>query len=242
MHATGFSFQGVRENNEDSYLLLDVSGGNMHIVFYNDDYVTEYDQETELPDFSLYAVSDGMGGMESGSEASYLTLSKLMESAGEIVLSSEPAKQIVTTIKTISERIGTNFDDRAGATLIGIISLGSGSYMFNTGDSLCTVWTDDGTIVNKRHTCLNEAQEKGIECKPGTEDYLTDNIGMSDVRVDVYELGDWDIALLSSDGLVPLLDKGNIRSELALGTETMCRKAMELGSEDNITAVIAVRD
>lgn len=242
MKAKGFSFKGVRENNEDSFLVMEAENGVVKTTFYNDGNLSDYEDETECPDFSLYAVSDGMGGLEYGAEASFLTLSKLQDCVEDIVLSDDRKEAVVKSVKDISEKLESNFSGKAGATLVGILTTDDGNYMFNTGDSLCFVMSENGMLKNKRHTCLNEAMEKGVECEPGMEDYVTDSIGMINPRVDVCEIGEFESALLCSDGLLPYLEEGSVGEAVDLGPEAVCRKAMELGSSDNVTAVVVERD
>ncbi len=84
--------------------------------------------------------------------------------------------------------------------------------------------------------------EKGGECTEGEGHYLTDNIGMDDVRGDVDIKRVWDTALMCSDGLSSVLGAPELKLLVSNGPECLCKTALEKGSGDNITAVTVLRD
>ncbi len=242
MIAKGYSMKGIKEANEDSYLLMEASDGKLRTRFCNSDYEDVYDSDWSGPGFMLYAVSDGIGGLKYGADASYMTLNKLQSALPSILDSDDIPRAIRSEVRTISSKIGSNFKDEAGATLVGLLVFGGVTYRFNTGDSICIVWNGDVQDVNVRHNRLNAAMEKGVECPEGEGHYLTDNIGMDDVRVDVDIMGGWDTALICSDGLSSVLGAPELKLLVSNGPECLCKTALERGSGDNITAVTVLRD
>jgi len=243
-----------RRNNEDSYVVFDLSQGLAH----SDGISVQVDLGS--PGL-LLAVADGMGGHQSGEVASRLaveTLSKeVMKALSE--KQSEATQTRVALTKCVEQTNKTIYELAAGkpeyegmgTTLTAALVRGTNVLVAQIGDSRAyllhgetlTQLTKDQTVKNsvlelQPDAVINEnlgsmlAQALGVE--PEVKVAITDA-----------ELGQGDILLLCSDGLtktVPTDDVARIARHggtLKAKAETLIALANKAGGPDNVTVVLS---
>ena len=165
----------VRENNEDSLLLLHPK---------------------------LFAIADGMGGYNAGEVASVLSLYSLRDASPE--LEDTAPEQLVPTLRRLVRRVNRVIYEKAasvaefngmGTTLTGIYLDGAGKgYVFHVGDSRLYLLRD-GQLrqLTRDHSLVGELLGQGKITAEEAFDHpqknmLTRAIGVNpDVDVDVFE-------------------------------------------------------
>lgn len=225
------SLQGPRENNEDAFMAVAVCDGEMDVRFTHHGSADDYTDSTSLPDgIEILLVSDGMGGLNDGEQASYLTLMLLLD---ELQSSLEDRMDLSEVIRGAVSRTSEGLRDNcpgSGATLVGMITSGYVSWVFNVGDSRCVMRADLGTLSTKDHSYKGSS---GLTSFIGVE-------GGPDVNITV--VGGVTDAVLFSDGLYPLFDSvGMAILDSTDSAESLCERAIELGSKDNTTCVVVHR-
>ncbi len=214
----------------------------------------------------FYGVSDGMGGLRFGGEASDYTASSLpsllnicaKETAGTAP-SEEAARQLAQMIGLLSDELyktgngSGRFD--YGATLAGVwlyrdqaIFAGLGDsrgYLLRSGDTELTQVTQDmnvaGLMVRNGQMTREEAKDSPAASR------LTAFVGMEEPATPetfILEIGSGDKMLLCSDGLYGMVPESEIVSILrsAKDEDEACEKLIEAangyGGRDNISAVL----
>jgi len=232
IHYYGRSEKGNRDNNEDAFL------------------------SEKIGDFWLFAVADGLGGHMAGEQASAMALK---------ILRDEVEKGI-TDPKTLLEKIAHQIHDEIqqqaetdrkyfgmAATLItALINNDGRMWVMNVGDS--RAYLIGGTV---QHTRDQSVVENLIEIGEITREearhhplktMILQALGdpESIIQPDFYEADIRDvILLLSTDGLHDSVDKDTIGEivrrhgdNLSAACDALIEKALECGSEDNVTVVI----
>lgn len=235
--AFGISHVGARNNNEDSFLIM------------------------ELPDAYLLAVADGLGGHNAGEVASRMAVETLREVfSGEYQkgMSDDEVRELLKkTHRLAHNRIKENAvgeREGMGTTLVSALVRGGKAIIANTGDSRAYL-IRDGRIVErtKDHSLVQEMVDRG-EITPEEakrhplKNIITKALGI-DFGVDTYEweLGQGDVLLLSSDGLHDYVDEERI-VEIASTGKTAEEIATKLVGEalpvtkDNVTVVVLVME
>lgn len=229
--SSGLSDVGcVRQNNEDSFLVL--------------------------PELGLYAVADGMGGAKAGERASRIAIDSLRDHiAGtpapgidDLVRAFEIASQQVHSTASADASL-----EGMGTTLVAALHSGGELLIANVGDSRAWLYsqgrlsliTSDQTWVNEVGRPLGISEEQ-LEVHP-MRHVLTTAIGVSDpIRVQIYDLvpAPGDVILLSSDGLHGPVPAASIEKILTsrISLEACCHSLIEAakdaGGPDNVTAVL----
>jgi len=241
----------IRRNNEDNYYL---NGVYMHIGEGNTDSLCDkkcYDKH------QLYAVCDGMGGMNNGDAASLLVVTRLAEllHAGIRGL----PRLLQESINDMCAALQSLCDDGnpAGCTLAMVYIDGSRICVANLGDS--RVYFKRGklnlTQVTEDHSQAIWLTKQGVLTTEEAETHPSRNVlyrfigaksqeGSTPDISDAMRLRRGDIFLLCSDGLSNLIDAYEMDAEIIKGQSNadICRSLVDLalvrGGEDNITALM----
>ena len=232
MNLTGKTATGLRKQNEDSYFVF--RGSN----------------------FSVAAVSDGMGGHAAGETASRITVETLesvlcnvfQPDAGLLRSAVQTANETVYTAASKDEVLRG-----MGATLVCAVLFPDCYIAANVGDSRLYHFHDETlTQVSHDHSFVAELVRRKLisadEAKTHPRrNLITRAIGTdSSVKVDLFPC-EWsrnDILLLCSDGLSGSIDEEEIINILKTmsSLEDGCSKLIDLalinGSTDNITVVL----
>lgn len=248
VNSYGYSFIGRRKNNEDSFIIRELS-----------------------PEFSIYAIADGMGGAIAGEIASSLALEVMVNFLGkEIKSDSDYSDQEISDFlkkgfekvqKAISEEIIKNPEySGMGTTLVVLLKAKDKWVCANIGDSrLYMLLEDKIQPVTKDHSLLQQYIDSNDHL-PDEEwllkysSYLTKAVDGSNTEPDIYfleeinaEFGSGICFLLCSDGL---LTKTNVKQDedihrIILESEDIRDSAEQLisnafynGSADNITVIL----
>lgn len=199
----------------------------------------------------LVAVADGMGGHAAGEVASALALETL-------VASLEDGKSLDIAFSLANQKVHEQARDPGkqgmGTTLTAALIDDGEYFVANVGDSRGYLVTGAGIRqLTQDHSFVAEAVKRGqtraeAEATPW-RDALTRSIG-TDGHVEVDVFGPFPVErdsalLICSDGLYKVLSDEQLRhiftqSSSARGAaQTMVSTALESGSDDNISVVIA---
>ena len=224
--------RGVRERNEDAYVLAS----------------------------PVFAVADGMGGHTGGAEASALVVEELAGlGEGEWLRADQVLSAVERAAGRVGGLVGPGATAAPGSTLSGVALAEQDGMpcwlVFNVGDSR-TYRLQHGRIeqVTVDHTRVQELVEAGSitadEARTHAQrNVITRAIGAGragPVAVDwsLLVAGPADRLLICSDGLTGELSEQLIAASLLdvgdpqLAAETLVRDAVAAGGRDNVTAVV----
>jgi len=264
----GATHQGhVRENNEDSYLLIRFGRSLETLATNLDEHLL--DQNYSLTGDGML-VADGMGGMAAGEVASRLAISTLIEliidtTDWTLALKRERDVrnvldrmtrrffQIDEILRQEAERDGTLAG--MGTTLTVAGTLGSDLVLGHVGDSRAYLLRGNTfRQLTTDHTLAQALIDAGVAtyddpAPRSMRHVLTAAIGSLDERVvpqvQRFRLSANDQILLCTDGLTELVTDEIIASELRQTTsaQAACQNLIDLalasGGSDNITVVVA---
>lgn len=216
----------VRENNEDSYLIL--------------------------PEYQCWAVADGMGGCEGGEIASAIAISSLktaIASGQDLIAAIQYSHHAIE--QAAKDGLGAA---GMGSTLVAIQAKNEVYRIAWVGDSRAYLYRSELKCLTKDHSYIQLMLDQGLISDSDIENHPYKNvitqalggIGKS-ITVDMIEgkLQNGDIFLLCSDGLSGKVSAHNIELVLARSAETLSGKAdcliqqaLEAGGDDNITLIL----
>jgi len=219
----------VRQRNEDSYLAR--------------------------PDVGLWAVADGMGGLEAGDVASRTVIDALKtierpSSAAELLTWCE--QRMVMANSALND-IGRQRGGVIGTTIAVLLAYDSRFACVWSGDSRIYLVRDRAIVLQSRdHTEVQELVAEGL-LKPEEartwprRNVVTRAIGVHDdpeleIADGVLQAG--DAFVLCSDGLTSHVEDGEILQEvMANASQRACDALVDLtlarGATDNVTVVVA---
>jgi PPM family protein phosphatase len=257
----------VRENNEDSYLVIRFGRSLENIL-------TNLDQDLLEHSYAMSGygmlVADGMGGMAAGEVASRLALKKLVElivdtSDWTLALQRERDVKIVLTRMTdrflqIDDTLRKEVDNDAslqgmGTTLTIAGAMGTDLVIGHVGDSRAYLFRDGALEqLTTDHTLAQALIDAGVANRddPASRSMrhvLTAAVGSlgSQVvpQVQRYKLHPGDQLLLCTDGLTETVEDETISKVLRQqkSAQDACQELVNLalagGGADNITVVLA---
>lgn len=259
----------VRTNNEDAYVIADLSGQTVASVPPDGVMITQSDgtlradegllKKCRVGDKGLLlAVSDGMGGAEAGEIASFLVVESIREGltspkdhgTGRLVRSAvEKANSVVYNAASENPQRST-----MGATLSAVFVREDRAYVAGVGDSRCYLIrgrrirqvTRDQSLVESLVE-LGHLTREEAETSPHKNIILQALGTRQEVAVALtrLELHRGDLILLCSDGLSGKVGDEEML-EFALGGPTideagrrLVKLAKERGGDDNITVILA---
>jgi protein phosphatase len=236
----------VRQNNEDSHLVLDLAG-------------TPFDSIGLL---RLVAVADGLGGHAAGGTASRMAIECLRDA-----FIATPAPATLEGAAVLLKRSFVEANERVhqagaqpgqlsgmGTTMVAALVGEQSLHICNVGDSRAYVLNCDGRLqqITKDHSWEAEYAERFPEASTefsGASNLLTRALGPQErVEVDEFslEFSPGCTLVLCSDGLSRMVSDEQIENTLKTAdsakeaVQRLVEEANRRGGEDNIT-VIAVR-
>ncbi|HSE18662.1 MAG TPA: protein phosphatase 2C domain-containing protein [Pyrinomonadaceae bacterium] len=257
----------VRENNQDSYLVMKFGRSlenlmtNLHDNLFEPGYF--------MSGYGML-VADGMGGMAAGDVASRLALSKLVElivDTSDWTLALQRDHDVTTVLHRMTERF-LQIDEilrkeadndqslqGMGTTLTVAGALGSDLIIGHVGDSRAYLMHEDNlTQLTTDHTLAQALIDAGVvnpddPASRSMRHVLTAAVGslgeQVDPQVQRFTLHGGDKLLLCTDGLTEMVDDATIAQVLreVKSAQTACQNLVDLalagGGTDNITVVLA---
>ena len=213
-----------------------------------------------LPETGVFAVADGLGGLDAGDIASSTALAHLQDLCSAPISPGDgDAKSHLEAIiaavnsHTYQHRIvlGKNM-----ATTLALVQLGSNGTALaaHVGDSRIYRWHDDELIrITSDHSLVNELYKQGALTASQAEQspqrhVITRAVGAEPTvlpSITAFTVAPGDKLLLCTDGLTSMLPDKQIaqclRSEQAdIGriVEQLVHLANEAGGHDNITSIV----
>ncbi len=225
------SLMGKRSQNQDALTVVTVSDGIMDVRMVHHDAPDDYTDSTDLPDgLEILLVADGIGGMEMGDQASFLTLTFFLENLQSgFQERMDMSEKIYETIQMVSADLRDNCPN-SGSTLVGMMTMGRVSWVFNVGDSKCVLDTRGQHIRTEDHSPSQNCDTNIITAYIGME---------GTVPVNIIPVGDCGNAVLFTDGLNPMFrERGLSIADSPETAEELCGMSIDKGSTDNVTCII----
>ncbi len=239
----------VRENNEDAFVIADLTGGAL--------FEGEPPQRYDVGERGvLLAVSDGMGGADAGEVASALVVETLTRAfaaapadAPRDALMNDAIQRAHAAVRAVAERESK----KMGATLTAVFVHAGYAYIAEVGDSRAYLFRGGVTTqLTKDQSMVQVLVDSGVIAPDDAEHSPMKNMIMQamgnqpDVVVALakLELRDRDCLLLCSDGLTGHVKDDEIRDIItghrpAAAARKLVDLANERGGKDNITVVVA---
>ena len=220
------------------------------------------------PDFSVFAVADGMGGHAAGEVASRIAIEALadtMRENGTDVGTEDPQRAAARLTQAVQEgnrRICESVLSRAewrgmGTTLVAMLSVGNRAVFGHVGDSRA-YRLRQGRLdrLTSDHSYVGEQVRLGLLTDEEAQRHPMRNIvtramgNRTELEVELNEeiVRDGDLFMLCSDGLNSMLTDEEILETLQqqpTDAEATCQalidRANDKGGEDNITVVVLLR-
>ncbi|HBT20051.1 MAG TPA: Stp1/IreP family PP2C-type Ser/Thr phosphatase [Peptococcaceae bacterium] len=236
MQAKGVTHRGLRDKNEDSFLV-------------------------EL-EHKIFAVADGMGGHKAGEVASALAVKTVKEYLLKVKDTEDALKEIEAAVKEANKIVYShsclNPKQRGmGTTLTVLWVIGMEAYVAHVGDSRAYLLRDGKiALITSDHSFVQELVREGSITEKEARvhprrNLLTRAVGIErETSVDVinFPLKKGDYVLLCTDGLSGTISDEEIR-DIVYSSSTVdeaCEKLVETarsrGGEDNITSVLVYID
>ena len=265
---SGATHQGhIRENNEDSYLLIRFGRSLESLATNLDEHLLE--KNYDLTGYGML-VADGMGGMAAGEVASRLALSTLIELIVETtdwILALKRDRDVKVVLDRMTQRffqidkilreeaLRNDTLEGMGTTLTVAGALGSDLVLGHVGDSRAYLLRGNTfRQLTTDHTLAQALIDAGVASSDdpaprSMRHVLTAAIGSLDERVDPqvlrFKLWPGDQFLLCTDGLTEMVDDEIIAGVLreANSSQGACQTLIDLalaaGGTDNITVALA---
>lgn len=260
--AVGFSHIGKRPNHEDNFLINGLyltsdtqkQMSRRHCYFYSSNITSG---------IHLFAVSDGMGGHNSGEVASRICVEKLAVAEKELQRYNS-ISEIVAYLQTVIAETNNIICDLSrkqnelkgmGATLVLFVVCGMGCAILNVGDSRAYHCNNDKLIqITKDHTegqrmldlgLLTRKELSGFPARKNLNRYIGYGQNGFVLRADeYYPILKNGTVLLCSDGISDFLPESKIFEILCSGNnleiagKQLIDEAVAAHNADNATAVL----
>lgn len=241
----------VRTNNEDSFYL---NGIFMPRDRMDNGALLTRDFKENV---HLYAVCDGMGGTDSGEDASFCAVSELEKRRDDCQFVTDE-EEIKDMLRQISDRVyeeATARGQKSGTTIVMMLVQAEQAIFANVGDSRIYRFRDQKlTQISLDHSKVQRMISMGLMTPeqarkdPGRH-VITQYLGMApDVRISPYivrdEMQKDDIYILCSDGLTDMVEDAQIeaimkgKKKLQDTAKALFEAAMKNGGRDNATIVL----
>lgn len=226
----------VRKNNEDSYLIL--------------------------PEVSLYAVADGMGGHNAGEVASGLAIEELKKRVpGLKGLDTDRIQDwILATIKEANRMVyeaslRAEEMEGMGTTLTTLVIKGNKAVIGHVGDSRIYLWRESTlSLLSEDHSMVNELVRLGQLTEEKAKNHPHKNVLSRALGVDAnmavdcfqLEVQAGDVFLLCTDGFSNVIEEDEMTEEFSVaGTweehlEKLKGVVLERGAPDNFTVICCI--
>ena len=237
-----------RRGNEDNFYL---NGASKTLEEMNQTVL--WNMEGQLG--GLYAVSDGLGGMDKGELASTLAVTALGAVAPRLLARPTDSNLAVACLCEISRQVraqALRLGCGMGATLVAALLHPGGLELYNLGDSRGYLMTE-GILhqLSRDHTTSQSFRDMGLPPPPPGHNGLTQYLGMDEEEYGAepyhihVDMGPNSRLLLCSDGLTSMVDDSEIGAVLqdaptaARAARALADAALEKGGKDNITVLVA---
>jgi len=253
----------VRQNNEDTFLVADLSSGTRSIP----PPVSAEGSTDAQGQGVLFVVADGMGGAAAGEVASLMAVETVREAVSDLQdedshdkARDRVARAVAEANRRIYESSQSNPEQRGmGTTLTAALLRHGRIHFFQVGDSKGYIFRSDKLHkMTNAHSLIDTLvqdkviSEEDAEQLQGGKNIILRALGAeATVKIDLSEttLGEGDIVLLCSDGLHGPVKHARIE-EIVRGSldpgkiaEELIAEARANGGPDNITVgVLAVLD
>jgi serine/threonine protein phosphatase PrpC len=207
-----------------------------------------------LPELSIWAVADGMGGLSHGSWASNQIVSALQnlrvsgEFEQDIERIGDAVREANSKIVAASEAVGRQM----GTTVVALHIAGSRFAVLWVGDSRAYLFRDNMLYrLTRDHTQVQEMVDAGILSPEDAVHHPASHVLSRAVGVEpqvVLEavtdaIQQRDVFLLCSDGLTGVVSDAEIddrlrRLEPELATQNLLELALSRGGPDNVTIIV----
>lgn len=228
--AVGTSDVGrVKSINEDSYLYRVVDTGSYYA--------------------GVFAVADGVGGLEKGEVASEIAISNInkwwnKEFKTLYENKEEMLKSFVASIKKSNKDI-IDLPYKSATTLASMIIYKNSYHLINVGDSRIYKYNGKLQQITVDHSCYIDKIINGVSVKKSV---LTECIGHKEDFKYFYSTGEIkknDIFLICSDGIYKTLEDKELqkiikyqKNNVDALPEELINRAKSNGEKDNLTAII----
>ena len=256
----------VRENNEDSYLVMKFGRSLDNLLTNLDEGLLE--QSYMMNGYGMF-VADGMGGLAGGEVASRLALSKLIElivDTSDWTLSLKRRRDLTTVLERMTDRffqIDELLKKEAasdvtlhgmGTTLTVAAAIGNDLIIGHVGDSRAYLLRgDEFKQLTTDHTLAQALIDAGVAnpddpASRSMRHVLTaavGSLGQGEPQVQRFKLSDGDQLLLCTDGLTETVKDTTIANVIraAKSSQAACDELVNLalagGGFDNVTVVLA---
>ena len=236
-----------RQTNEDNFYL---NGASKKL----DEMDRAVLWQMDSPLGALYAVSDGLGGMEHGELASTLAVTALGAVAPRLLARPTDSSLACACLCEISRQARIQADRLGGgmgATLVTALIHPGGLELYNLGDSRGYLLVE-GVLhqISRDHTTAQSFRDMGLPPPPPGNSGLTQYLGMDEEEYspDPYHIHfgffPGSRLLLCSDGLTSMVDDADLAALLldaptaSLAARALADAALDAGGKDNITALV----
>lgn len=250
--SAGITIPGnIRKKNEDNFYI----DGHFKDDSCKDEYVLACSNNR---DYHVYAVSDGMGGHDSGEKAAWYALEILKEFDDENI-ENRLTEYIMEVNRGICMSAASDSGRKRGAT-IAIVTVNNNRFCSCTvGDSRVYVFRNNNIFrISEDHTRAQSMINSGIISSKEAEQnkklrILSQHLGIPEsefiICPDIKSglmLNKGDIILLCSDGLTDMVDDNTVRMIIGKYRDKeperiaceLSRQALKNGGKDNITVII----
>lgn len=240
----------IRKNNEDNFF---VNG------YYREDYKInnfDYEKEFDSSPIAVFAVFDGMGGVQFGEEASgaaAAALNKYLQAAKNEGIDFN-GKMAIRKINNSVCKVSRSLSAHSGSTIVMAVVKETRLQVINVGDSRAYLYRN-GKLrqLSVDHNEAEMYRQMNMEVDiPNAQNVLTQHLGIEEVDFvlepavcDVITIEKNDIVLLCSDGLCGFVDDSTIESILTQSKTSikeaankLIAAALDAGGKDNITAML----
>ena len=141
---------GARERQEDSFAVCNAS-----------------DRSALEREGFFAVVCDGMGGMDSGNEASEAAVEAFLQLFHSLLAEGDIPRQLREGTLAVSDGIFQRFRGRSGTTAVAVRIQGGGLHWISVGDS--AIFLKRGECVfqlNREQTCLNDLYLRELRQEP----------------------------------------------------------------------------
>lgn len=212
-----------------------------------------------LPEAGVFAVADGLGGLDAGDVASRLALSVLKEQCSRQTPAGggDALLQLGTTIAEVNRRVHAQRQNlgKTMATTLSMVQFHEGMVLAaHVGDSRLYRWHEGSlTQLTSDHSLVNALCEKGVmtpsQARVSPQRHvITRAIGAESVvhpTIKPLSMQPGDLLLLCTDGLTGMVSDEGIAACLehaaadpGLAVQRLIELANRAGGHDNITVVV----
>ena len=207
------------------------------------------------PEIGLWAVADGMGGLNSGDVASAIVIDHLAKVAvpeSPATMLRDCCERIQEANQAIRNAAQENDVDMMGTTVAILLSAGPYYACLWSGDSrIYRIRSGDISQLTRDHSEVQDMLDQGLLTPQDARNWprrniITRAIGVfleAELEIVHGEIDGGDVFLICSDGLTNHLDDVEIARHASLGTAKeigarLIQTTLDRGAQDNVTVVV----